>query len=123
MPEDCFGIFVEFHNRSIVQYVLKRMVYNRARLMMLDLDRRLLPGPVARPLDMPSNDVLGSLKPLEADYGSRAALRLSPFDTTRCKLVHLLSGDGMFGEFHPGLHRNANPRIRNALVEFVRMAA
>ena len=73
MPEDCFGIFVEFHNRTIVQYVLKRMVYNRARLMMLDLDRRLWPGPVARPLDVPSDDILGSLKPVNVGNSIRLA--------------------------------------------------
>src|ERR1700730_2809350 len=121
MRKDRFGIFVKSHNRTIIQSFLERMVYNSAGLMMLDLDRRLWPGPVPRPLYMPGDDVLRPLKPLEAYYGSRAALRLSQLDTTLCELVHLFSGNGVLGKFYPVLHRDPNPRIRKAFVEFVRM--
>ena len=123
MQEDRFGVGVKLHDGAIFQLFLKRMVYNRTRLVMLNLDRWFRSGPVTGSFDMACYYVLWPLKPFEADHGGSAALRFAALDTALSELIYLLTGDSRFRELNAVLHRDPNPRIGNVSVEFVRIEA
>src|SRR5258705_8503127 len=94
MREDCFGVGVKFHDRAIFQLFLKRVVYNCASLVMLDLDRRFRAGPIGRPFDMSRYYILWPLEPFEADHSSSAALRFTTLYAALSELIHLLASNG-----------------------------
>jgi hypothetical protein len=72
-----FGFVIEFDNRAVGQFFLKRMVDDCAGLVMFNPDGGLWTATIARPLDMPSNHVLGALQPLETNDGGSRAFRFA----------------------------------------------
>lgn len=77
MREDSFGIGVELHDRAVLRLFLKRMVHNRARLVMFNLDRRFWTRPVSGPFNVSGNHVFRALKPFKTDDRSRSTSQLS----------------------------------------------
>src|SRR5450631_691753 len=97
------------------------MIYNCTRLVMCDLNCRFHSNAVPGPLDMPCDDVLGSLRPIEADHSGSATLWFSMFDTPVGELVHLFTSDRVLGQLHSRFKCNPDPWIGNVFIELLRV--
>src|SRR6267378_6827307 len=121
MREDSFGIGVELHDRAVLYLFLKRMVHNRARLVMFNLDRRFWTRPVAGPFNVSGNHIFRALKPFKTDDRSRSTSRRSALYAAVREGIDLFPIHGGLGQLHAGFHRYADPGIRNVFWEFLRV--